>query len=253
MSRAAAHAPLFDGHLTLRAVIESALEGRLGSVHAPGAPPVAARIDLGCYAIFGGRASAAPAESLVRELQAPRELLVPDDQAWRDLLQRVHGARLEDRPMRTFSPHALDPQHLRSLAAALPPGFVVRRLDAASAAGLDDSLVPHALQTFSDPRHFAADGIGYAAFRDGVVASAATSYAISSSRVEIAISTREDCRGRGLARAAAAALIAHCLDGGLRPEWSAANPVSKRLALALGYRPAALCDVFCLGEVTPAS
>jgi hypothetical protein len=39
-------------------------------------------------------------------------------------------------------------------------------------------------------------------------------------------------------------MLRKCLEAGLRPEWSASNPVSKRLALDLGYRPAALCDVF---------
>ena len=45
---------------------------------------------------------------LVETVQAPRELLPPDDQGWRDLLQKIHGPRLSDRPMRTFSAHALD-------------------------------------------------------------------------------------------------------------------------------------------------
>ena len=38
-------------------------------------------------------------------------------------------------------------------------------------------------------------------------------------------------------------MILACLRCGLRPEWSAANPVSKRLARSLGYRSDALCDI----------
>jgi hypothetical protein len=45
---------------------------------------------------------------------------------------------------------------------------------------------------------------------------------------------------------AAAAMLAACLERGLRPEWSAADPISKHLAISLGYRPAALCDIFYL-------
>jgi len=37
-----------------------------------------------------------------------------------------------------------------------------------------------------------------------------------------------------------------CLENGLRPKWCASNPISKRLALSPGYRPAALCDIFFL-------
>lgn len=243
--------PLFGAHATLRAVIECGLEGILGRVVAPGSPPRAARIDLGCYAIFGGDATTDDAERLVREVEAPRELLVGEDQRWRDLLLRVHGDRMEDRPMRTFSPHALEPDRLRTLAERLPDGFSLRRIDAGGAALLDDGLVPHGMQTFADPADFAARGLGFGVFADGALASAATSYAVSSSRVEVAIATRERFRGHGLARAVSAAMLRHCLDAGLRPEWSAANPISKRLALGLGYRPAAMCDVFLLPAESP--
>jgi hypothetical protein len=38
-------------------------------------------------------------------------------------------------------------------------------------------------------------------------------------------------------------MILECLRRGLLPEWSASNPVSKRLARSLGYRPDVLCDI----------
>ena len=44
---------LFNDHTELRAVIDAALEGRLGRV-APSPDARAARLDIGCYAIFGG-------------------------------------------------------------------------------------------------------------------------------------------------------------------------------------------------------
>ena len=239
---------LFEAHHTLRAVIDSGLEGRLGRIVTRGVPAHAARIDLGCYAIFGGDAAAPEAEELARGVTAPLELLAGEDQGWRDLLQRVHGRKLEDRPMRTFSPHALDREHLRTMERRLPAGFSIEPLDAERAARLDSGITPHGLQTFTDAAHLAAEGIGFGVFSAGELASAASSYAISKSRVEVAISTREAHRGRGLARAVAATILLHCLDAGLRPEWSASNPVSKRLALDLGYRPAALCDVMFLTE-----
>jgi len=42
-------------------------------------------------------------------------------------------------------------------------------------------------------------------------------------------------------------MILECLRRDLRPEWSAANPVSKRLARSLGYRPGPLCDIVFYG------
>ena len=78
---------------------------------------------------------------------------------------------------------------------------------------------------------------------DGRVAAQTSSYAISSKRVEVAIATHPEFRRLGLARAIAARMVLSCTERGLRPEWSASNPVSKRLARSLGYSPAGLCDI----------
>lgn len=232
----------FDGHRTLRAVVETVLEGALGRIVLAGDPPVAARLDLGCYAIFAGAAGASPARRLVEEVVAPVELIGPDDQAWRDLFTDVHAGRLADRPMRTFTTHAFDRAALRAFATRLPEGCELRPLDAALASGLGPELEPHGLQTHPTPEALAASG-GFGIVRDGMLVSQASAYARSRRRLEIAVATRPEARGLGLARAAAAALVVFCLDEGLSPEWSAANPISKRLAVSLGYRLAALCDV----------
>jgi len=148
--------------------------------------------------------------------------------------------------MRTFSTHALDRDALRSHAIPVDPTYSIRRIDPEIARRLDRTLEPHALQVFDDPVDFAERGSGFCAMREGRVVSAATSYAFSRNRIEIAVATAPDHRGHGLARVTAATLILHCLDRGVRPEWSAANPISKRLALRLGYVPAAICDIVCL-------
>ena len=62
----------------------------------------------------------------------------------------------------------------------------------------------------------------------------------------MAIATRPAFRGLGLAAATAARLLRECLDQGLTPRWSASNPVSQRLAVRLGYRPAGVCEVLYL-------
>lgn len=238
---------LFDGHRTLRAVIDCVLEGRLGRISSDSTrTPTVARLDLGCYAIFGGDPSRAESVSLVREVPAPRELLIPDAQAWRDLLVAIHRRRLTDRPMRTYATHGLKSARLRDQACILPAGFSLERMHVDAARQLDDSLVPHGMQVFPSPEALVEQGIGFIVLHDGVVAAQATSYALSSCKVEVAIATREAFRGRGLARAVGARMLLHCLEQGLEPEWSASNPVSKRLAVALGYRPGPLCDVFYL-------
>src|SRR5262249_60436489 len=126
---------------------------------------------------------------------------------------------------------------------SLAPGFDLQALDADLAAQLGVDLEPHALQVFASARDFLEQGLGFGAVKDGRLACAATSYTRSSRSVEVAIATRPEFRGRGLAAAAAARLLRLCLDQGLAPRWTASNPVSQRLAVRLGYRPARLCGV----------
>jgi GNAT superfamily N-acetyltransferase len=236
--------PLFDGHRELRAVVDAVLEGRLGSaVPDDAASPRAARLSIGCYEIFGGDARASAARRLVETAPPERELVYGNDPAWRRLLLDVHGARLFDRPMRAFDASRLDADGLREQASWLEPEFSMRPLDVELARQLDDELAPHALQTYPSVDAFVAEGIGFGVLAGGRVVCAATSYTRSSTAVEVAIATRAAFRGRGLAEAASAQLMAVCLAEGLMPCWNASNPVSQRLAARLGYDPAGTCEV----------
>lgn len=236
--------PLFDGHRELRAVVDAVLEGRLGAaVPDDAASPRAARLSIGCYEIFGGDPRAPAARRLVETAPPERELVYGNDPDWRRLLLDVHGARLFDRPMRAFGASRLDADGLRERASRLEPGFAMRPLDPQLARQLDDELVPHALQTYRSAEEFVAEGIGFGVVAGERLACAATSYTRSSTAVEVAIATRSGFRGRGLAVAAAAQLMASCLEAGLTPCWNASNPVSQRLAVRLGYEPAGTCEV----------
>jgi RimJ/RimL family protein N-acetyltransferase len=239
--------PLFDGHRELRAVVDAVLEGRLGSARPDDATsPRAARLSIGCYEIFGGDPRAPAARRLVETATPERELVYGNDPAWRRLLLEVHGRRLFDRPMRAFDASHLDAESLREQASRLEPEFAMRRMDAGLASQLDQDLVPHALQTYPDVDAFVAEGIGFGVVAGDRLACAATSYTTSSTAVEVAIATRGAFRGRGLAEAAAARLMAFCLESGLTPCWNASNPVSQRLAARLGYEPAGTCEVLYL-------
>jgi len=237
---------LFDGHAELRAVIDAALEGGVGRVESEGDPPRVARLTVGCYDFLGGDPSLPVARRLVETAAAPRELVYGKDPAWRRLILDVHGPRVSDRPMQTFDPSRLSGPVLQCMERALPEGFELRRFDAALATQLDRELEPHALQVYPGAAAFAERGIGYGVVKDGRLACAATSYTVSSRGVEIAIATRPEFRGLGLAAAASARLMRHCLESGRVPHWSASNPVSQRLAARLGYLPGGVCEILYL-------
>jgi hypothetical protein len=238
--------PLFAAH-PLPAVVDAVLEARLGFVSADDLEqPNAARLSLGCYEVVGGDAAHPAARELVANVPAGREIVYGNDPAWRRLIRDVHGTRAADRPMRTYDPSGLDRAALEPLAASLPPGHALVRLDVKLAGQLDAGLEPHALQVFASPQAFVAQGVGFGVVVDGVVACQATSYTLASRTLEVAIGTRSASRGRGLAAAAAARLLLFCLDASLLPQWSASNPVSQRLALRLGFRPGPECEVLLL-------
>lgn len=236
-------ASLFAAHATLPAIVEAGLEGLLGAITRDGD---AARLSLGCYEMFVGDASTGGARRLV-EGGVRRELVYGNDPAWRTVILELRGHEVVDRPMTEFDAGALDAAALATVAESVPTGFTVRPLDLELAGQLDTELEPHGLQVFPTARDFVAHGLGFGAVTaDGVLACAATSYTISSRYLEVAIATRPAFRGCGLAMTVGAALMHAALSRSLIPCWSASNPVSKRLAGRLGYRPAGECEVLLL-------
>ncbi|MFF3212520.1 GNAT family N-acetyltransferase [Streptomyces sp. NPDC002886] len=51
----------------------------------------------------------------------------------------------------------------------------------------------------------------------------------------VGVLTAPGSRGRGLARAAGPAAVAHALDARLLPRWRARTPASRRVATVLGF------------------
>jgi len=238
-------APFFASDPTLPAVVDGVLRGGLGTIATDDEEqPLVARLSLGCYEILGGDPTAPGALRLVGTVTSGKEIVYGNRPDWRTFLRERLGDRVTDRPMRTFDAGGLSREGLERLAESqLPEGYALRRLDARWAAQLDGELSPHALQVFESPAVFAQRGAGYGVTAGSVLTSAATTYTVSPASAEIAIATRPSHRQRGLAIAAAARLLLHCLDAGLTPHWNASNPVSIRLALRLGFRSAGLCEV----------
>jgi GNAT superfamily N-acetyltransferase len=233
---------LFERLATLPAVVACVIEGRLGRIDGDAR---AARLSLGCYEVFAGDPSSESARDLLEAATRGREIVYGNDPAWRRRILDVHGARLTDRPMEVFDGARL--QHSAIAAAArAPEGYSVTALDVSLASQLDGSLAPHGVQTFASAHDLVTRGLAVGATAGGELVCAATSYAISARTVEVAIATRERHRGRGLAHAVAAAFLDRALRAGLVPHWSAANPVSKRLARRLGLAPRGSCEAFVL-------
>lgn len=235
-------APLFADHRA-SFLIDAVVEGHLGDamVDDPASPNVAMLV-YADVAVFGGDAGHPRARRLAEQLPEERAVL-PSSEAWHAVLTDVHGDLLVPIERFAFSDKALDAVRLRQLASNVPTGYEVRRIDERIAELIvaDPSLIsPDHVRHFDSPVDFVERGIGYCAVQDGVIVAGASSYAICDAGIEVQVNTHESHRGNGLATVLSARLIAEVLDQGLAAHWDAANEISSRLAVKLGYTPTSI-------------
>lgn len=243
----AALGPLFRGHAHLRAVIESVIEGRLGTAAADRAEsPRTARLVLGVYTFLAGDTQTDAANEFVARQAAPCEFIVAGDPSWESLIDGIHGRRIERRSMDGFSPDSLDSAHLQALGTCAPAGVRIVPMTAELARRLGPEFEPNRVSIFGTPQEFVERGLGVCALEAESIVAASTSYAVSSARVEVAIATHPDHRRRGLALSVGAAMLIRCLERGLEPHWTAGNPVSSKVAERLGFTLAGQIPVLYL-------
>ncbi len=225
--------PLFDGFPGSRGIVDAGLEGTMGRAWTDDAArPTIALFDLDFY-LLAGEPDAPAAEEAVRRLEVPWSAATSGD-VWEPLLRRVWGDALATPTRVDFGAGEWDRARLRSFMDALPDGYELRRIaldDAARFRELADSLV----YNFPSLEHFIARGVGFGIEQEGRFVSGCSSFAISTRKVEFEIQTHRDFRQRGLATAAASAMIEHCIDRGLEPCWDAHSPISAALATKLGF------------------
>ena len=215
-------------------LIRSCLQGVMGKVYVTDPDrPRSAMAFLADFAFYAG----APDRALVEALPADFVIMVPQSEDWARLMAACYpdAARWTRYAIRRDT--VFDREKLQKLAAALPAGYEIRRIDAALYDKcLENGLFQDGVKHFGSPERYLALGRGFAALKGGEVVSMASSYTVYREGVEIEIDTAEPERRKGLASAVGAALILSCLDDGLYPSWDAANRESVRLAEKLGYR-----------------
>lgn len=235
-------APLFDNWE--ETMIWSCLQGVMGRA-VWNESRTAAAIISGDFGFLAGE----PDGALLRRVPGP--LLVPQNEAWSMLIERVYGDRAirETRYAILKEPDVFDRERLARFAASLPAGYEMRQIS--------EELVPVLLaeewskdfcSAFDSPADCCRRGLGYVALWDGVPAAGAGSYCVYNGGIEIEIDTRSDHRRRGLATACGARLILACLDRGLYPSWDAHDKRSVALAEKLGYHRGEPYTVYWTGR-----
>lgn len=230
-------APLFDGWE--ETLIWSCLQGVMGKVYAndPSAPTAALAI-LADFAFFAGEPDAELAAYKPGWCTQDFMILVPQNDAWKDLLLHYYGAKATPVIRYAFykEPNIFDTKKLEQIVCDLPAGCELSLIDKhfynmCKTENWSADLVSQ----FKDYETFRRLGLGAMLHKDGVILSGASSYTRYREGIEIEIDTRADCRRQGFALLCGAKLILECKKRGLYPSWDAQNPASAALAQKLGY------------------
>ena len=227
--------PMYASMPCLHGLWEAGLDGT-GYVWAD-APvnPRAAVMAVGDFLLCGGEPETALLRAAVASARKPWLVYAPG--RWLQALEGVAPFRLTERQAFRTDVQPED-AHLRRLLEHLPEDVRLRPLEGPWIPWCRMQAWSRDFVSQFTDGDFAAEGLGMLVMREGQPVSGAASYVRCPGGLEVQVTTREDCEGRGYATLAAAALIlrAHAL--GLAATWDAANPVSARIAEKLGYRPA---------------
>ena len=235
-----------------KAMVASGLWGGMGKTWAT-ANGASAQLLVRDFCFFAG----APSRALCGHLPAGGAgeglILVPQNEGWAQAVQAVWGSRAAG-----YSRYAF---------AAPPAGFDTARLAAMQPpapyrlAFFDQAIYRRCLAQgwsrdlcagFESWPAFAVRGLGVAVLQGDAPVAGAASYTAWPGGIEIEVDTHPAHRRKGLARAAAARLIAECCRRGLAPGWDAENAASAALAESLGYRPLGPYRAFrLLGQAGP--
>jgi GNAT superfamily N-acetyltransferase len=227
--------PLFRENRYDTVLINSVLEGYFGVSYADSkSTPSVARLDSGAFTMLGGNPQASAVTALVRH--APIYYVTPENDEWRRVLKDEFRDKISLLSFTDFSSRSLDGGRLAELAQRLPAGFELRRIDRQLAGRLSSEMEnEYFFENFESIEDFLNRGIGYCVVHGDRIVSAATSMAMCRGAIDIEIETVPGFRRRGLGTVVGAALLLHCLQRGIEPKWLAADSVSERLALKLGY------------------
>ena len=229
--------PLFAHHRP-SFLIDAVLEGHLGEAWVDRqADPHVAWLEFADIIVLGGDADCSAAAEAILRLPVDKAIL-PAPDPWAERTEQELGDRVVRIERFAFTDEALDVEHLGVLAANLPAGFSVARIDLDLARMIveDPTLITEDhVANFASPEDFVQRGIGFCVLHDGRIVAGASSYAVCDAGIEIQVNTHPDHRGKGLATAVSAVLIRWCLEHGQAAHWDAGNDVSVRLATRLGY------------------
>ena len=219
-------------------LILSCLQGHMGHVWVDDLKdPKVAQILVGIFVYYSGDVNSRVTDELL--LNLPEHILaVVPNQAWKNRIESFHKDRLEKFQRYAFKKDIshLNHEDLRLSLAGLSKEYELKIIDQSignktSFQELSEDLTGQ----FDSLDDFLERGFGYCILHKDEVVCAATSFSIYDDGIEIEVDTHVNYRRKGLATIAASALILHCLERGIYPNWDAANLESVHMAKKIGF------------------
>ena len=236
-------APFFEG--IQDSMVIACLQGYNGEAYVKSwEDPKAALIVSAEYSFFGGDPESSDAEYLVEHFfdvagTDSSTAIFPDHRPeWEQTLNAYKGNNPESVPRFGIvqKDYDFDLDMLREYAASLPEGYEMKDFDEdLYDQAMSEKWSEEFCEGFASAEDFLTRGIGVAAVKDGKLVGGISTQTVYDGGAELQLATREDHRQKGIAVACAAAIIIKCTERGMRPCWDAANLISKRIALKLGY------------------
>jgi hypothetical protein len=219
---------------------ECILSGDFGTITLDNCdPPQAALLSYADVIIPIGNANQPGVIDLIQSIPLDKGIITKDT-AWKEKILDVLAKKTICLERYSFSNENLNPNHLRRLSADIPPGYTLKRIDYELAERLTidpPPLTRDHIFNFGTIQRFLELGFGCCILQEQEIVSAASTYAVSKSGIEIQVNTVESQRGKGLAMLVSANLVLESLDRKLQPHWDAANKTSAGLAERLGFTP----------------
>lgn len=226
-------------------MVIACIQGYMGEAYVDKLPdPETGLIISGEYSFFAGDAQSQQAAWFARNLFQLYDgdttvCIFPDDEPqWEQVL--LGAAENHPKPVERYGivqkDYVFDEALLAGYIEKLPPGYELKMFDKdLYEQAMEEEWSREFCETFASAEDFLSRGFGYAAVQEGKLAAGTSTMTVYDGGTEIQVATHPQHRRKGLAMVCAAAFVLECQKRGIRGCWDAANEISKKMALALGY------------------
>ena len=214
-------------------LIYSCLEKVMGKVFVTDKEsPASAMAFVGCFAFLAGE----PDRELIVNKPEGFVIMVPQDERWSRVIEECFPDARKVTRYAIRKDTVFDRSGLEKMAAALPEGYEIKKIDAdLYDLCWENPVTADFVSAFGSKENYLELGRGMMILKDGKFVSGASSSTRYKGGIEIEVDTIESERRKGLASAVCSALILACLDEGLYPSWDAHDMNSVQLARKFGY------------------